>query len=750
MATDANATAAGQFGFSNTDAAAGAAASAGDAPVPGNEAAAENSVDDDQWYQQHRESSLSFGNSLSGSVGLLHMQTAFSGAPGTFRTSFISGYHSSSGFLCPSASMCDRKPAGSTATSDDLEHASSDIAISATLLPYLEGYAAMHSAATSDTLGLPKLLQVVGDTNFGVKLFTPAKPDRLFAFGGSLDLWLLNGSGMLGIDNANFTMRALAGVDLTRHSNPSKRVPLRFHTMLGYLFDGSGSLVSNVEKSNGGQRITRVQRFGLDINRVDSLLIGIGAEYVHKTIQPFIEWTFDVPNNRQGYKCAAADNGRSTGDSCLALSSGFGSTPSRLTIGTRVSPGLKGLSGLLAFDIGTGATSTFIEEVAPQLPWKLYIGLAFAHDITGTSSAPQAKPQTVERIVQLPPPPEYRVVGLVLDERTQQPVPNAIIKFQGQTLTGMVSRPDGSFETTNLQPGTYSFALTAEGYREGTCQVADSTTPATAPLGAATAVPPAPGFAAGTTMPNNPAAPSPGTAGIASGAAATPAGPVVTNVACPLKALPAVGTIQGSLVDAASTAAIPGARLTIRDAKGRELSLDADGSGAFRFENVPAGTVRITVDADGFMPQNLDLEVRPRAEQRPTIALNKRPKKATVTVTAKEVKLTKQINFDPDSATITKDSAAIVQEIAMTLKEHPELTRVEIQGHTDNSGTPAYNKRLSQERAEAVRNAVVSLGVETSRLTAMGYGQDKPLGPNTSDAGKAKNRRVQMMILERK
>ena len=251
-------------------------------------------------------------------------------------------------------------------------------------------------------------------------------------------------------------------------------------------------------------------------------------------------------------------------------------------------------------------------------------------------------------------------------------------------------------------------------------------------------------------MPNNPAATATGTAGSANGAAATPAGPVVTNVACPLKALPAVGTIQGSLVDAASTAAIPGARLTIRDAKGRELSLDADGSGAFRFENVPAGTVRITVDADGFMPQNLDLEVRPRAEQRPTIALNKRPKKATVTVTAKEVKLTKQINFDPDSATITKDSAAIVQEIAMTLKEHPELTRVEIQGHTDNSGTPAYNKRLSQERAEAVRNAVVSLGVETSRLTAMGYGQDKPLGPNTSDAGKAKNRRVQMMILERK
>jgi outer membrane protein OmpA-like peptidoglycan-associated protein len=332
----------------------------------------------------------------------------------------------------------------------------------------------------------------------------------------------------------------------------------------------------------------------------------------------------------------------------------------------------------------------------------------------------------------------------VLDERTQQPIANAVIKYQSQNLTGMISRTDGSFETSNLQPGTYSFGITAEGYREGACQVAVSANPSTAatvppttPSGSATAV--------GTT-PNAGLSPSPSP----STSSTKPTGPVVTNVACYLKALPAVGTIQGALLDAENNAPIPAARLTIRDAKGRELSLDADGSGAFRFENVPAGAVRISVEANGYMPQTKELEVRPRAEQRPTIVLNKRPKKANVVVTAKEVKLSKQVHFANDSATISEDSMSLVQEIALIVKEHPELTRIEIQGHTDDSGAAAYNKRLSQERAEAVRNALVALGVETSRLTAVGYGQDKPLLPNTGEAAKAKNRRVQMMIIERK
>ena len=100
-----------------------------------------------------------------------------------------------------------------------------------------------------------------------------------------------------------------------------------------------------------------------------------------------------------------------------------------------------------------------------------------------------------------------------------------------------------------------------------------------------------------------------------------------------------------------------------------------------------------------------------------------------------------------DSAEILPDSMFLLQEAAQILKERTDIGRVEVQGHTDNTGTPAYNKRLSGERANAVRDALIELGVSSARLTAKGYGQDRPLVANTSDANRAKNRRVQLIRL---
>jgi outer membrane protein OmpA-like peptidoglycan-associated protein len=184
----------------------------------------------------------------------------------------------------------------------------------------------------------------------------------------------------------------------------------------------------------------------------------------------------------------------------------------------------------------------------------------------------------------------------------------------------------------------------------------------------------------------------------------------------------------------------------IRDRQGRELDVVADPAGTFRIEKVLPGTVTIFVDAAGYFSSTNEFAIKALEDTQARILLNKRPDKPNVVVQGKELKLKKQVHFQHDSAEILPDSMAILEEIADVLKSHTEIKAVEVQGHTDNQGTAAYHLRLSQNRSQAVVDALIKLGVDPSRLEAKGYGDTKPLLPNSNEANKAKNRRVQLMI----
>jgi outer membrane protein OmpA-like peptidoglycan-associated protein len=120
-----------------------------------------------------------------------------------------------------------------------------------------------------------------------------------------------------------------------------------------------------------------------------------------------------------------------------------------------------------------------------------------------------------------------------------------------------------------------------------------------------------------------------------------------------------------------------------------------------------------------------------------------------VRVTKEEVLLLQQIQFDFDEATIDPGSQPILDEVAQALKDHPEILSVEVQGHTDEQGTQEYNKRLSQRRADAVRQALVRRGIAADRLSAKGYGREVPLDNNQTEEGRKKNRRVEFKIVQK-
>ena len=124
------------------------------------------------------------------------------------------------------------------------------------------------------------------------------------------------------------------------------------------------------------------------------------------------------------------------------------------------------------------------------------------------------------------------------------------------------------------------------------------------------------------------------------------------------------------------------------------------------------------------------------------------PKKPSlVIVTATEIKITQQIHFEFDKDKIRPESFKILDAIAEVLVKNPKI-KIEIQGHTDNKGSPVYNKALSDRRAASVKKYLVGKGIELARLTSKGYGMEVPIVPNTTDQNRALNRRVQFVRTE--
>lgn len=106
--------------------------------------------------------------------------------------------------------------------------------------------------------------------------------------------------------------------------------------------------------------------------------------------------------------------------------------------------------------------------------------------------------------------------------------------------------------------------------------------------------------------------------------------------------------------------------------------------------------------------------------------------------------VTHGINFDYNKSTLRPESMGTLNMIVKVMQDNPDI-KFEVGGHTDSDGDDAYNLKLSQQRAEAVKDQLVKMGIDASRLAAKGYGEGKPLTDNTTPEGKANNRRVEFV-----
>jgi len=701
--------------------AGGSASASGGGSAGSFESSSADGVEDSERQWLERDRKMNEATTLTGGVGLLRAQHAQGGAVGQFRVGFTTEYFSA-GFLCTDAFPCrDPRNTGGRLRNDTSDHIGARLALSMQVLEWLEPYLSTSAFANSNAANRPALLQVLGDSTLGAKVHAPV--GKIFRVGGAFELWLVNGTGAVGLDGAGTgaKFRGLGTADLRGMTKP---LPLRFSANATYVLDNSGKVVEATEEARGTS-ITRIERFGLGINRVDHFDIALGAEAfaAQEKVRPFIEYNIAVPVNRQDYRCRPNNP---SGDKCLANEQ---VAPSSLTLGGRFFPWKRGFNLLLALDLGVSGVSTFIEEMKPEAPWMLYLGAGWAFD---TKDRP---PVIKERVIEKPvavKAPGRKVRGFVHEEGKQDAIGGAIVSWDNRPeVTSLVTFPDGHFTTHEVEEGTYVFGVRAEGYKPGQCSSSGAQgAPRATGVMAPAQLPPS--------QPPSAALPPPPPAR---------AGDDV-QLDCPLVALPRVGTIVGKVRDADTNTPISNAIVKMVDAQKKESNGTSDQNGAFRLAELSPGEVQISIDAEGYLASTEKADVKPRQDSAVDLVLKKRPKNANVTVGKGEIFIKQQVQFLVDSATILPESNGLLTEIADVLIKNPRIKRVEVQGHTDNTGTPDHNKQLSNDRASAVVSWLASHGVAADRMSATGFGQSRPLVPNVTAGNRAKNRRVQFIIAD--
>ena len=660
----------------------------------------EEDIEEQKKPEGPREEALAHPTEV-GFSGLVHLVSADSGEPWSWAVGIQAGFFLRDGYINPK---------------DENKYVEGIATFRYTIWKYFEAAIALKSYANynrySDDQFEPPLFQTLGDASIGLRGFYPVH--KGIFLGLSYRAILLNKVGEVGIGAANHELMLPFTVDIKKYN---EKAPVRIHLNLAYFIDESRNLVKDEEDARADQQglpcesdadgnyshlscISAVERFGLGINRVDKFDIKFGLDFPAPYVNPFILASFGIPLNRQGFNCGQnqGESAEALDDSCLQQE-GFAAFPTTITFGLRARGipygALKGLGILVAADVGiTGIDKyTRVRELAMNPTYMVYFGLSYT---------PVAKPKEVVKFQEVvkteikEPPPKPRILGKVVDADTKAPIGGAIVRFAGLDLTGLVTSDDGSFVSYGLEKGEYEMTITAEWYFDASCPATLEETGD-------------------------------------------------REVQCEMRPMPKLATISGQVMDAANNNPLGTVSIALDGPSDKSLTSEA--SGAFSVET-EAGGYTLRAEYEGYFTKTQKIDAPAGGSVTVQFMLSKKPKKDLAVIKKKVIKIGKQIQFDFNAATIKPVSYVILDSVADLLANHPEITLVEIQGHTDDKGADAYNMQLSQDRADSVRDYLLSAGVESDRLVAKGYGETKPIAPNVTSAGQAKNRRVEFHILQ--
>jgi OOP family OmpA-OmpF porin len=462
-------------------------------------------------------------------------------------------------------------------------------------------------------------------------------------------------------------------------------VPLRAHLNAGFILENSEELA-------GGRDLNYVELFALGVNRYHRVALGLGLDAplpyaAPVAISPFLEYRVELPLGISDQELDSGSLGQDT--------KYINVVPMLLTPGVRVTY-LKDLTLDVAVEIGIGGKKAYLEGVPSVPPWRLWFGLSYAFDPTRRGQV-----QVVEKVVEKPVekpvpqlPPTGRVQGRVADAVDQKPIADAIIVFEGTDITPVATDQNGRYETYDLTPGLVRLTARRQGFKAVSQE---------AEVKAAQAV----------------------------------------ELNFLLEPEQKLGTLGGTVTDQKD--APLAARVFIGGPAEAQIATAENGSFT---SQLPEGTYTVRAEAEGFLAKSRTLKVEADQKVLAEFKLTPAPKTRVVVLKKDRIELKRTIHFESGKAVIMADSFIILDEVVDVLAKNPQIKKVRIEGHTDSVGSEAANMILSQKRADAVREYLLTQGIAPERLLSQGYGPTRPIAPNNTRRGRELNRRVEFIILE--